>query len=319
MNAAPQHSGPFAVLRALGVSIVSVRWQYLLIAFSMAVTLWYMVTVRDKIETWVDVRVEFKSAPPNLIIRNGLINKVSVRVRAAKGLSRTFTERPFSVAIDLSNLSKGTNTITITPAMLPFPSAFEVMDISPSRFQVVTDSVESRKVQLDSSFEGTLSGDFFVKSLRMTPSTATVRGPESLVQRMNSIKVPVALGNGTKAGLSEMLAPIPVPEGVTVEPEKVLLDLDVGVRTKTIRLARQVTVDVPSGRAVKIAPPRVTLEVAVPESQVGRQELLATIVATVTPPEGARGVLHLPVKVLLPENCSLASVTPKDVSVTLLD
>ncbi len=319
MNAAPHHSSPFSALRALGSSLASVRWQYLLIAFSMAVTLWYMVTVRDKIETWVDVRVEFKSAPPNLIIRNGLINKVSVRVRAAKGLSRTFMERPFSVSIDLANLVKGTNTITITPAMLPFPSAFEVMDISPSRFQVVTDSLESRKVELDSSFEGTLSGDFFVKSLRMTPSTATVRGPESLVQRLNSIKVPVALGNGTRAGLNELLVPIPVPDEVTVEPAKVLLDLDVGVRTKVIRLTRQVTVDVPPGQSVKIVPPRVTLEVAVPESLVGKQELLATIVATVTPPEGAKGAPHLPVKVLLPENCSLKSVTPKDVTVTLQD
>lgn len=317
MNTTPSQSRLAALMHGIGSMIFSIRWLYLFIAFSMAVTLWYLVTVRDKIETWVDVRVEFKSAPSDLIIRNGLINKVSVRVRGAKGLSRGIADRIFSVSIDLSGITKGTNIIAIAPSMLPFSSAFEVMDISPPRFQVLADAIESRKVPLESVFDGSLSGDFFVKSLRMSPPTATLRGPESIIRQMNSIKVPLVLGNGTRAGVTELHVDIPAPDEVKVEPAKVLMDLDVGVRTKTIRLTRQVMVDAPEGRTVKIAPQRVTLEVEVPESQMGRQEVLATIVATVVMPTGTKGTVQLPVKVLLPDNSSLKSVTPKEVAVTL--
>ena len=317
MNVPPQQNRVSALAHDLLAMIMSVRWLYLVIAFSMAVTLWYLVTVRDKIETWVDVRVEFKSAPSDLIIRNGLINKISVRVRGAKGLSRGIADRNFSVSIDLSSITKGTNSIAISPSMLPFSSAFEVMDISPPRFQVLADAIESRNVPLESVFEGSLSGDFFVKSLRMNPPMATLRGPESIIRQMNSIKIPLVLGNGTRAGLIDQHVDIPVPDEVKVEPAKVLLDLEVGVRTKNIRLTRQIMMDVPNGHSVKINPARVTLEVAVPESQAGKQDVLATIVPMLTLPAGAKGTIQLPVKVLLPENSSLKSVTPKEVTVTV--
>lgn len=317
MNATPSQSRLAAFMHGLGVTIFSIHWLYMFIAFSMAVTLWYLVTVRDKIETWVDVRVEFKSAPSDLIVRNGLINKISVRVRGAKGLSRGIADRNFSVSIDLSGLTKGTNIIAVTPSMLPFSSAFEIMDISPARFQVLADAIESRKVPLESAFEGSLSDGFFVKSLRMSPPTATLRGPESIIRQMNTIRVPLILGNGTRVGVTELHVNIPVPDEVKVEPAKVLMDLDVGVRTKTIRLTRQIMVDAPEGLTVKITPQRVTLEVDLPESQVGKQDMLAAIVATVVLPQGAKGTMHLPVKVLLPDNSSLKSVTPKEVMVTL--
>ncbi|MCC8193226.1 MAG: hypothetical protein LIP28_01075, partial [Deltaproteobacteria bacterium] len=115
----PQAHGknyPRLILSALK----GIRWTSACIAFCLAVTLWYAVTVRDKVETWVDVNVQFKGAPENLVISEGLINKVAVRIRVARGLSRSLTGREASMVVDLSKITRGSNAIPITRDFLPF-------------------------------------------------------------------------------------------------------------------------------------------------------------------------------------------------------
>ena len=62
---------------------MNIRWKDLGVAFVLAVILWYGVSGSEKLETQVDVRLEYKGAPQGLVIREGLINKVEVRVRAS--------------------------------------------------------------------------------------------------------------------------------------------------------------------------------------------------------------------------------------------
>ena len=61
------------------------NWLYALMAFLMSVTLWYMVTGRERVETLVEVKLEFKGIPSGLVVREGLTNKISVRIRGPRG------------------------------------------------------------------------------------------------------------------------------------------------------------------------------------------------------------------------------------------
>ena len=306
-------------LRDWGHAFLAVRWAYVAIAFFLSATLWYMVTVRDKVETWVDVRVEFKGTPSGLVIRDGLITKVSARLRAAKGLSRSLNGRDAAVVLDLSSIKKGSTTLEIRPEMLPFTNAFEVMEITPSRVQIEADSMGSRQIAVQAFFEGSLPGDLFVKALHFTPQNVTVNGPETLIFDLNAIKLPVRLSGLGEAGLHPLRISVPMPDGLSAEPSQVAVDLDLGVRTKQVRLVRSVEVDVPEGKHAVVTPARVTIQVAIPESQAGKPDVLAGITALADAPKPGAGPANakVPVRVLLPENAVLQDVTPKEVNITI--
>ena len=299
-------------------AFLAIRWGYAVIAFALSVTLWYTVTVRDKIESWVDVQVVFKGAPEGVVLRDGLINKISVRVRAARGLSRSLAERPVSVAIDLSSIVKGPNTILITPEMLPFNTAYEIVEISPPAIRIEADSMASRESTLDVRFEGALSGDFFVKSLHAIPPKVSLRGPAGVLNSLGSVRLPVPLHKDLRTGVSTVTIPLVLPAGVTADPVQVAVELEISVRTKPVKVTRDVKIGAyKDGRVVSLSPGRVSIVVDVPEALVKDAATMAGIAASVSlPPDMETEPLTLPVEVTVPEYGSLVSVTPKEVTVT---
>ncbi|SBV90599.1 putative YbbR family protein [uncultured delta proteobacterium] len=304
-------------LRLAAQTVKGIRWTTASIAFCLAVTLWYAVTVRDKVETWVDVGVQFKGAPANLVISEGLINKLSVRVRAARGLSRSLTGREASMVVDLSTITKGSNAIVITRDMLPFTAAYEVVEISPPRIQVVADTMASREIELESRFDGRLATDLFVKTLRLEPQKVTVSGAESLVAGISRIRIPVPLTADMAKGKNTLSVAVPMNANISVAPPQVGIELEVDVRTKQLKLVRDVTVTGnTNGHAVAIHPGKVTIVAEIPESLAKDQAALAAITATVLlSQDPADNNRPLSVAVSLPENAELVSVTPPEVAV----
>ncbi len=306
-------------LRAFALAAKGIRWPYALIAFCLAVTLWYTVTVRDKVESWVDVQVQFRDAPSNLVITEGLINKVSVRVRAARGLSRSLVGREAAMVVSLASITRGSNAIAIQRDMLPFTSAYEVVEVSPSRILIVADTKASRQIPLESAFEGKLASDLFVKSMQLEPHDVTVSGAETLVSGISRIRIPIHLEPDMRHGMNSLSVAVPAPANVEVTPPQVEIRLDIGVRTKEVKVVCQVVPAGPKGdRAPSFVPGKVTVVAKVPESLAKNQEVLGGITASVTVPadigEDAR---KLPVTVALPKNSDLVSVTPAEVAVSV--
>lgn len=301
------------------VTIVrDIRWPYAAIALCLAVTLWYTVTVRDKVETWVDVNVQFKEAPSNLIITEGLINKLAVRVRVARGLSRSLTGREASMVVDLSSITRGSNAIAVTSEMLPFSSAYEVVEMSPSRILIVADNIAMRSIDLDSRFEGKLAPDLFVKSIAFDTQTVQVSGAEALVSGISRVTIPIPLTPDMAKGTTSVSVAVPMPANVTVTPPQVRVDIGIGVRTKQVKLVRDLTVTGYSdGRSPSMAPGKVTIVADIPETLAKDKDALAAIVASVALPPNMETPRTLPVSVQLPEHAELISVTPAEATVTV--
>lgn len=305
--------------REFFVMMKGVRVSVALVAFCLAVTLWYTVTVRDKVESWVDAQVVFKGAPENLTISEGLINKLAVRVRAARGLSRSLTGRDATVVVDISGITKGSNSIAVTRKMLPFNSAYEVIEISPPRITIEADTIATREIDIESWFEGKLSPDMFVKSLSLSPQHVFVRGGEKVVNGISSIKIPVPLSTDVPAGNSRQTVAVPVPMNVAVTPPQVEVVLEIGVRTRQMRFTRSIVPKADTdGQKLVIAPERVVIVANIPESVAKDAKLLETIVANVTlPPDIGTDPRNVPVAVSLPDNATLVSVTPAEVAITI--
>ncbi|WMW65588.1 CdaR family protein [Nitratidesulfovibrio liaohensis] len=293
------------------------NWQYAVMAFVMAVTLWYMVTGRERVEVVGEVRLEFKGIPQNLVVREGLVNKVSVRVRGPKGLVRVMTARDMSYAIDLSNLKRGTNIVPLTAEKLPEARAFEVVEITPSRLTLEVDAIVEKDVPVAVDINGTIPVDVRIDKTEVTPAKVHLRGPETLVARIDRVKVAVAAPGLDQARTMEVQATPTLPEATESTPPTVSVRVETALRMKETTLKREVAVQPPRGLRVQVAPRTVTLLLEMPASVAADAEALRSIRVYAEVPEGAgAGQERLPVRVDLPDRVRLKDISPDAVNVT---
>jgi hypothetical protein len=294
------------------------NWLYMLMACVMSVTMWYMVTGQERVETLIEVRVEFKGMPAGLIVRDGLVKKVSVRLRGPKGLMRSINEASLTYAADLSTLKKGTSIVPVVVEKLPITRAFEVVEVTPSRLVLEVDSVAEREVPVDARVTGTVAPDVVVEGLRFTPAKVRVRGPESVVDALRKLHAEVPPPPADTVGDVLVDVPVVVPELVESTPAQLQVAYRVTIARREVVLSRQVRFDDMQGLRIKVAPAKVSIRAELPRSQASDAEVLKSIEARIELPEDvAPGVLHLPVHTVSPDGVRVDEVVPDTVTVTI--
>ena len=102
----------------------------LVVAVLTSFSIWYMVSVRELRETQIDIIVDYFGIPADLVITEGLVNKITVRLRGPETLLRAFTQRHLVRSVNLSNIRKGVTTVPLTNEFLgQAVQTFEIVDI----------------------------------------------------------------------------------------------------------------------------------------------------------------------------------------------
>ena len=295
---------------------MTMRWKDFLIAFLMAAVLWYAVSGSEKVETQVDVRLDYRGLPQGLVVRSGQVNKVSVRIRAPIGLLRSVSGREVAFFMDLSDVRKGENVLAVNLTDLPFRSGVEVIDVSPSRITLSVDSIETKVLPLEADISGTLPKDY-VATATFRPAEVRVTGPSTLLEDMDKLYVPVAVESPIIPGTTEFKRLVPVPEGVDVSPLDTNVSLHIGWKRKQVTVSRTVRVDAPDNVGKFVRPDKVSVTLGIPESLAAKAGSNADIKATATLESTDLGSYTLPVQISLPAGAELIEVNPPRVTVTL--
>ena len=295
---------------------MKLRWREFIVAFLMALVLWYGVSGSEKVETQVDVRVDYRGLPQGLIVRSGMVNKISVRVRASLGMLRSIANRDFAFFMDLSTVHKGENTLPIPLAYIPFRSGIEVIDSSPSRIFLDVDTLERKKIPLKAQINGVLPQDY-VAQVTFTPPEVILSGPSSVLEDMASLLVPVQVDETAVLGATESTRLLPLEEGTDASPSEAKVMVHIGIKRKLVKVARTVQVSVSPSVGKFVRPDKVTVAVAIPESLAAKAPSNNEIKAFVRLPANDLGSYTLPVQVSLPEGAELVEIDPPHITVTL--
>ena len=215
---------------------------YLLVAFLVALGLWYTLNAREEIERVVDVRIDYKGLPPGLIVTGGQINKVSVRFRGPKELLRSMTTRELSYTMDLSGVTAGRNVIPLTTSYKP-PElrAYEVLEVTPSRMILEVDKIMEKSLPVKVTLRASpAASSVTLKDVVVEPKQVTVRGPAAAVASLKDIsaEVPVDLDAEGRA-VTEQVALL-APPSVEIMPQTVTVTWRLDVRRRTLSLQRDV-------------------------------------------------------------------------------
>ena len=293
---------------------MNIRWKDLAVAFVLAVILWYGVSGSEKLETQVDVRLEYKGAPQGLVIREGLINKVEVRVRASAGLLRSLNKRTYSYSLDLSSITKGRNVLPIPTNELPFWGGIEVIDVTPAVIELYADTLEKKTLPISVILRGAPPKDVIV-SAQLTPDYVEVSGPSELVLPLGPISFTAATPSEFSEKPLEQKFPLPIADGVIASARETVLTLTMEVERLPVTVTRRVELLDPLIHAKVLEPKNITLSLLVPASQEKLAAKNTAIKVVAEMEKTTPGNHRIPVRVLLPEGFTLVSIEPATVLV----
>jgi hypothetical protein len=299
------------------VTEVLVNWQYRVLALALAVLSWYLITGREKVETWIDVPVEFVGAPRNMVIREGLRTAITVRMRGAKGIIRGLDARDLAYSMDLSGLTPGENVITFERGNLHITRAVDVVEIVPPRMVLQVDPLAERKVPVEPVWRGRLDADWELRGRQVRPPQVTLRGPEQIVSRIDAVSTLPVMVNSTTPGRVQAEIGLALPEEVASVPPQVGVDFDFGVKRKEVWVKLPVTLR-PEMEGARVLPPVVQLQVRAPLSLVRSGDFKEQMSAFV-PVDQLReaGGRRLRYRIFLPPEVILLKAVPEEVEVVL--
>ncbi len=301
--------------------ITHINFPILLLSFCIAVGAWYAITINERMDMHISVKLDYKNAPKNLVITEGLIDNITVHVRGPKALLLSYdAKQPYTFS--LANLTKGENIISfLQPDMMGGSfRAFEVLDITPTQIVVQADTLLERNVPIKPKMHTVLhSSAFKVQDLHIAPNTALLRGPEKIISKIESIPLDIRMDTTEKAGSHTKKVPL-----VTTAAQSTVTPSFVTVSYKVVSQRIRKTIDktiVINGEqnSYTISPSTLSIHVEFPEALKNNKSYLNGITVRVTPPllePGKSATVHA--NVSLPEGMTLTDEPHEEFTITRL-
>ena len=304
---------------AIQINWFTSNWKYRLIALVLAVFAWYMVTGRDKVDTWVTIPIEFRNLPKDLVATKGLDASVEVRLRGTRVSLNALKDTTPVYALDLSDIKVGENLIALDPANLKLVGALEVVAFRPSRIGLSVDQVLEKVVPVEIDMETDLSQDFKAVSTAIEPAVVSVRGPQGIVRDMTSMRAsPIVVGDITQPGRVTVNVPLDAPEEVEVIPPQVQVTIAVAPVVEEIWVKVPVVARAAGGVEFFLEDKDIRLHLDVPATTLRETEWKNRLaVELVVPSDLPAGRYKLRPNILLPKWTTLIESRPETVTVEI--
>ena len=305
---------------------IKIHWPSAMLSVLLALTVWFTVAGRERVEAWINVHVEIKDVPSNYIIMNGnkLPSTVEVRLRGPSGLIRNLTGQNIPMLLSLSSLEPGHNLIPLNGDNIPISGAFDILEIRPAAIEVDVDLYAEKEVELTAKSTHSLPSG--ITRIELIPPHKTIRlkGPQMILDKIDKVEALISLPSAVHQ--RELLLPsfINLPQGVTATPQDIVIKALVEGKPKKITVQRSVRISDVSAIAsdLSIKPKTVNVTVQIPFDWDEKKQQLNQIFAIVEAPKHgftAKKAKNLKVSVQVPDEVKLVSVEPRTVKIEISD
>jgi YbbR domain-containing protein len=201
------------------------NWGIKLISLGLALTLWFNITSKGKLEIALTVPLELKNIPTGMAIVGDVPGYLEVRLQGQERVLRDIsTDKEVSGSLDLSLAREGENTVRISPDDITRPSGIAVTHLSPYEISVRLEPILRKTVRLTPVLHGNPAPGYRVSGAAARPARIVIEGPAGVVKPLTALQtMPIDIDGTAK--------------NITVEPKLdyagkpiKLLDKDVSVR-----------------------------------------------------------------------------------------
>ncbi len=102
-----------------------------LLSLIFAITLWFYVASKGKMEVNLVAPLELKNIPASLITSGEVIDQVDITLSGKQILLRRLDQGQINASLDLSYALPGENTFYLTPENFNLPSVIDIVRIDP--------------------------------------------------------------------------------------------------------------------------------------------------------------------------------------------
>lgn len=295
------------------------NWQTMLLALALAFFTWFLVTGREVVETWVDMPLVVTNPPEGLIIEDGLVDKIQVRLRGPKGLVGNLPTQKLSYSLDLSDLKIGEQVVEIMADKLPLTSTYEVIELKPNRLRLQVDRRIAKTIPVEAAWSGELNRDYKLLDVIAEPDTVEIRGPETKLRKISKAKLVMDenFPEDVPETWGENVA-IELPEEIEASPAQVHVEALFGPKTREIWVKLPLQVEAPDGFRVSVPQDYVRLLIEGPirlfRNSEFRKDMAATLLFGIELNPGKHDLIY---DVTLPEGCTLLKMNPETITATL--
>lgn len=291
------------------------NWQYRLLALFMALICWYVVSGQEKVETWLEVPLDFVNLPQRMKIVSGA-GKVQVRIRGTSSQIRAINMSRLAYKVDLADIRPGENIVPLLPENMSIVSAVDVVEISPSRLELVADTIVSRNFPVHLDWEGLPAEDMRFRNATLSPEQVTVTGfAHSLdgLKHVPTVHIRVPSDGGLSASGRARLM---LPEGVTSEVTSVDYTLAFSPMTQAIWVKMNLEPVAHEGFTYTFDPKFVRVQLDVPVRLLRDKNWRETLRLFVDPGgEPSAGRSWIRPRAEFPEGVGILEMKPEDVEI----
>jgi YbbR domain-containing protein len=241
------------------------------LAVVIAIGLW--LSGHRDIERAIEVPVEFRSIPSDLMVTDNRVDYVVLRVLGPRTLVSTLDPDDMKLSLDLHAAKPGSAIYPLAPSSFNIPRGVTVARITPPLIQLRLEPIVRRMLPISVQFSSKPPFGYSIAAVQLEPENVLVQGPADDVRKLSAVEtVPIDLEEkqGTikrKVRLSTdgrplSLTPEEVNLSITVEQDQISREFKrIGVKAKDF-----------SGR-YDVNPRSVYLRLAGPKHVLGRLEL----------------------------------------------
>ncbi|MFQ3573079.1 MAG: CdaR family protein [Thermodesulfovibrionales bacterium] len=159
-----------------------------ILAFVLAIMLWFFVTYKGQSEMVIDAQIEFKNTPKGYILIKQSITKVNIHISGHERLLKAMRPINARVIVDLSNSKKGENEIYFSRDDIVIPGTVKVLRIDPTYIRFTLDEMAVKTVPVRVPVIGIPEKGYRVRAIEINPSVIEIEGARSEINDINLIK-----------------------------------------------------------------------------------------------------------------------------------
>ena len=242
--------------------------------------------------------------------------KVQVRIRGTSSQIRAINMNRLAYKVDLADIRPGENIIPLLPENMSIVSAVDVVEISPSRLELVADTIVSRNFPVHLDWEGLPAEDMRFRNATLSPEQVTVTGfAHSLdgLKHISTVHIRVPSDGGLSASGRARLV---LPEGVTSEVTSVDYTLAFSPMTQAIWVKMNLEPVTHEGFTYTFDPKFVRVQLDVPVRLLRDKNWRETLRLFVDPGgEPSAGRSRIRPRSEFPEGVRILEMKPEDVEI----
>jgi len=186
-------------------------WIIRFVALIISVILWILVMGGKKVALTKVASLDFQ-LPAHLMLSNQPPTEVSIRVVGPQAFLDEFDRRKLVIPVNLSKNSSGDVEIKIEPQMFKIPLGVQLESITPRVIPLKLGLAAKKRVPVRAVLSNQLPEGIKILSITTRPSTVEIRGPESRLQSIESVKT----------------------DAITISPNSLKQEYDVSLATKEL-------------------------------------------------------------------------------------